>query len=59
MPATTVEASHRSGETCDTFITDLDVGIGSDYLKAGAPARIERVEKYNRLLEIEREMPVS
>lgn len=51
--------SHRSGETCDAFISDLAVGIGSDYLKAGAPARSERVEKYNRLLEIEREMPVS
>jgi enolase len=48
--------SHRSGETCDTFISDLAVGIGSDYIKAGAPARSERVEKYNRLLEIEREM---
>lgn len=47
--------SHRSGETADTFISDLAVGIGSDYIKAGAPARGERVEKYNRLLEIERE----
>jgi len=51
--------SHRSGETCDAFISDLAVGVGSDYLKAGAPARGERTEKYNRLLEIEREMPVS
>ena len=48
--------SHRSGETCDTFISDLAVGISSDYIKAGAPARSERVEKYNRLLEIEHEM---
>ncbi|MDE2482050.1 MAG: phosphopyruvate hydratase [bacterium] len=48
--------SHRSGETADTFISDLAVGIGSEYLKSGAPARSERVEKYNRLLEIEREM---
>ncbi|HTX57454.1 MAG TPA: phosphopyruvate hydratase [Candidatus Acidoferrales bacterium] len=51
--------SHRSGETCDAFISDLAVGIGSDYLKAGALARSERTEKYNRLLEIEREMRVS
>ena len=48
--------SHRSGETVDTFISDLAVGLGSEYLKAGAPARGERVEKYNRLLEIEREL---
>ena len=47
--------SHRSGETCDAFISDLAIGLGSEYLKAGAPARAERVEKYNRLLEIERE----
>jgi len=48
--------SHRSGETCDSFISDLATGIGSEYIKSGAPARSERVEKYNRLLEIEREM---
>jgi enolase len=47
--------SHRSGETCDAFITDLAVALGADFLKAGAPARGERTEKYNRLLEIERE----
>ena len=45
--------SHRAGETSDTFIADLAVGIGADYIKAGAPARGERVIKYNRLLEIE------
>lgn len=45
-------AAHRSGETPDTFITDLAVGIGADYLKAGAPVRGERIAKYNRLTEI-------
>ena len=44
--------SHRSGETEDTFIADLAVGIGCGHLKSGAPARGERVAKYNRLLEI-------
>ena len=46
--------SHRSGETNDTFISDLAVGTAADYIKAGAPSRGERVAKYNRLLEIER-----
>lgn len=45
--------SHRSGETEDTFIADLVVGSGSGQLKTGAPARGERVAKYNRLIEIE------
>jgi enolase len=44
--------SHRSGETTDTFVADLAVGCGCGQLKAGAPARGERVAKYNRLLEI-------
>lgn len=44
--------SHRSGETCDDMIADLAVGSGCGQLKAGAPARGERVAKYNRLLEI-------
>lgn len=44
--------SHRGGETPDSFIADLAVGIGSDYVKFGAPARGERVAKYNRLLKI-------
>lgn len=48
--------SHRSGETEDTFIADLAVGVQSDYVKFGAPARSERVAKYNRLLEIEKEL---
>ncbi len=44
--------SHRSGETEDHFIADLAVGTGCGHLKTGAPARGERVSKYNRLLEI-------
>lgn len=44
--------SHRSGETNDTFIADLAVAVGAKYIKAGAPARGERVAKYNRLIEI-------
>ena len=48
-----VVISHRSGETCDSFISDLAVAVGAQYLKAGAPARGERVAKYNRLLKIE------
>jgi enolase 1/2/3 len=44
--------SHRSGETDDSFIADLAVGSGCGQIKAGAPARGERVAKYNRLLEI-------
>lgn len=46
-------ASHRSGETEDTFIADFAVGIGADYAKFGAPSRGERIAKYNRLLRIE------
>ena len=48
--------SHRSGETNDTFIADFAVGVGADYVKFGAPARGERVAKYNRLSAIEREL---
>lgn len=48
--------SHRSGETNDAFIADLAVGVQSDYVKFGAPARGERVAKYNRLLQIESEL---
>lgn len=48
--------SHRSGETNDSFIADLAVGLGADYAKLGAPARGERVAKYNRLLSIEYEL---
>jgi enolase len=46
-------ASHRSGETSDAFIADFAVGIGCGQLKSGAPARGERVAKYNRLAAIE------
>lgn len=49
-------ASHRSGETEDTFISDFAVGIGAQYAKFGAPSRGERVAKYNRLLRIEEEI---
>jgi enolase len=45
--------SHRSGETPDTFIADLAVGSGCGQIKSGAPARGERVAKYNRILEID------
>lgn len=45
--------SHRSGETDDTFIADLAVGIGAEFLKSGSLQRSERVAKYNRLMEIE------
>ncbi len=48
--------SHRSGETNDDFIADFSVGINSNYIKSGAPARGERVAKYNRLMEIEEEI---
>lgn len=48
--------SHRSGETEDTFIADLAVGLNAKYIKAGAPTRSERVAKYNRLLRIEEMM---
>jgi enolase len=49
-----VVISHRSGETNDTFICDLAVGTACQYIKAGAPARGERIAKYNRLLDINR-----
>ena len=45
--------SHRSGETEDAFIADLAVGTGCGHMKSGAPARGERVAKYNRLTEID------
>ena len=49
----TTMTSHRSGETGDTTIADLSVATNSGQIKTGAPARSERVEKYNRLLRIE------
>ena len=48
--------SHRSGETEDTTIADLAVATGAGQIKAGAPARSERVAKYNRLLRIAEEL---
>jgi len=50
-----VMVSHRGGETRDDFIADLAVGIGADYIKAGAPSKPERMAKYNRLLKIEKD----
>lgn len=48
--------SHRSGETIDTFISDLVVGMGTGQIKAGAPARSERTAKYNQLLRIQEKL---
>ena len=44
--------SHRSGETADTFISDLACAVNADFIKSGAPCRAERTEKYNRLKDI-------
>ena len=51
-----VAVSHRSGETEDPFIAHLATAFGSDFIKGGAPARGERVAKYNELLRIEEEL---
>lgn len=51
-----VIVSHRSGETNDSFIADFGVGVSADFVKFGAPARGERVAKYNRLSTIEVEL---
>lgn len=48
--------SHRSGETVDSFIADMTVALDTGHLKTGAPARGERVEKYNQLMRIEEEL---
>lgn len=48
-----VVVSHRSGETLSSAIADLSVAVNAEYIKAGAPARGERLAKYNRLMEIE------
>lgn len=45
-----VMVSHRSGETEDSFIADLSVGLGCGQIKSGAPCRSERLAKYNRIL---------
>ena len=52
----TAVISHRSGETEDTTIADLAVATGAGQIKTGAPARSDRVAKYNRLLRIEEEL---
>lgn len=51
--------SHRSGETTDSFIADLAVGSGAEFIKSGAPYKKERLAKYNRLLEIEKELKLK
>lgn len=51
-----VIVSHRSGDTEDTFLSDLAVGVNAGQIKTGAPCRSERVSKYNRLLLIENEI---
>lgn len=50
--------SHRSGETADTFIADLAVAVNSEFIKTGSMSRSERIEKYNRLMEIEAELGI-
>lgn len=52
----TAVISHRSGETEDTTIADIAVGVNAGQIKAGAPSRSERVAKYNRLLRIEEDL---
>merc|ERR1712070_1076081 len=55
-----VMVSHRSGETDDSFIADLVVGLRTGQIKTGAPCRSERLAKYNQLLRIEEELgPLS
>jgi len=51
-----VMVSHRSGETEDSFIADLTVGLGNGQIKSGAPCRSERNSKYNQLIRIEEEL---
>ena len=52
----TTVVSHRSGETEDTTIADLVVGLNAGQIKTGAPSRTDRVAKYNQLLRIEEEL---
>jgi enolase len=54
-----VMTSHRSGETEDSFIADLAVGLKTGQIKTGAPCRSERLAKYNQLLRIEEELGAS
>ena len=51
--------SHRSGETNDDFLADLAVGVGADFSKLGGISRGERMAKYNRLIEIEKELSLE
>jgi enolase len=51
-----VMVSHRSGETEDSFIADLAVGLQAGEIKTGAPCRSERLAKYNQILRIEEEL---
>ena len=55
----TAVMSHRSGETEDATIADLAVALGTGQIKTGAPARSDRVAKYNQLLRIEEELGVA
>jgi len=48
--------SHRSGETVDSFISDLTVGVNAGHLKTGSGCRGERIEKFNQLMRIENEL---
>lgn len=52
----TTVISHRSGETCDTFISDLAVAVNAGQIKTGSLCRSERIAKYNQLLRIEEEL---
>ena len=52
----TTVVSHRSGETADSMIADLVVAVNAGQIKTGAPARVDRVEKYNQLMRIEEEL---
>jgi enolase len=52
----TAVISHRSGETADSTIADIAVGTNAGQIKTGAPARTDRVEKYNQLLRIAEEL---
>lgn len=54
-----VMVSHRSGETEDSFIADLVVGLGTGEIKTGAPCRSDRLAKYNQLLRIEEELGIN
>ena len=55
----TAVVSHRSGETEDTFISDLVVATGAGQIKTGSASRTDRIAKYNQLLRIEEELGSS